>query len=382
MSRTKIRGHRVLAVLLTLSLVLLLDFGVRAAYRTFWKKKSPPVVTHRTAQAEYHHGLRPNMTVTDRIGGREYPFFSNSLAMRDREVRQVSLQKASPRILFIGDSFTEGVGLPWEQTFVGKVQTALTPAGVEVLNAGVNSYCPLLIRHRLRDLVERQGLELDRVVVLIDISDVLQELQYRETPDGSVEAIPYAPFEKQAAALDRANRVQDWLEQNVEDRFVLLGALSRNLRLWWRSNDSATLLWDRMGDWAWNWPDSKGPYRELIDRGLSSAAAQMGDLARHLKSRKIALTVVVYPWPQQLGSPFQPGEAERFWGEWARNQGVDFISLYPRFRELGPAAEVREKYYFRGDSHWNAVGHAEVAAALVGPFREQILPPKNPAAKD
>jgi lysophospholipase L1-like esterase len=137
-----------------------------------------------------------------------------------------------PRVLFVGDSFTEGVGLPWEKTFVGKVQTSLAPSGVEVLNAGVNSYCPLLIKHRLRELIEKQGLELDRVVVLIDISDVLQELQYRETLDGSVEAIPYAPFEREAKTLDRANRIQDWLEKNIEDRFVLLGALSRNLRLW------------------------------------------------------------------------------------------------------------------------------------------------------
>ena len=167
MSRSKLRGHRVLTAVLTLALVLLLDSGVRTAYRAFWKKKSPPVVTHRTAQAEYHHGLRPNMTVTDRIGGHEYAFFSNSLAMRDREVRDVPRQKVGPRVLFVGDSFTEGVGLPWEKTFVGKVQTALAPAGVEVLNAGVNSYCPLLIKHRLVDLVEKQGLELDRVVIYI-----------------------------------------------------------------------------------------------------------------------------------------------------------------------------------------------------------------------
>jgi hypothetical protein len=321
------------------------------------------------------------MTVTDRIGGHEYAFFSNSLAMRDREVREVSRHKTGPRVLFIGDSFTEGVGLPWEKTFVGKVQASLASSGVEVLNAGVNSYCPLLIKHRLRDLIEKQGLELDRVVVLIDISDVLQELQYRETPDGSVEAIPYAPFEREAKTLDRANRIQDWLEKNIEDRFVLLGALSRNLRLWGRARDESVSLWDRLGDWAWNWPGYEGPFRPLIDRGLASAASNLEEISAMLKARKIALTVVVYPWPQQLFSPALPSEAEVFWGGWAQRNGADFISLFPRFRELGGAEEVREKYYFAGDSHWNAQGHAEVAAALVGPFRGQILPPKNPAAK-
>jgi len=354
-----------LAVLVTMALILVLDYGFKQAFWAWVGRPAKPVVAHRSAHGEYHHGLRPNATLTDRIAGHEYPFFSNSLGMRDREVREVSRHKTDPRVLFIGDSFTEGVGLPWEKTFVGKVQASLAPFGVEVLNAGVNSYCPLLIKHRLRDLIEKQGLELDRVVVLIDISDVLQELQYRETPDGSVEAIPYAPLEREAKTLDRANRIQDWLEKNIEDRFVLLGALSRNLRLWWRARDETVSLWDQLGDWAWSWPGYEGPFRPLIDRGLASAAADMDAIAALLREKKIALTVVVYPWPQQLGAPFRPSEAEVFWGGWAQKNGADFVSLFPLFRELGSPEEVRKKYYFPGDSHWNAAGHAAVAEALI-----------------
>lgn len=38
------------------------------------------------------------------------------------------------RILFIGDSFTEGAGLPFEQTFVGMFSQGVPD--VDVLNAG------------------------------------------------------------------------------------------------------------------------------------------------------------------------------------------------------------------------------------------------------
>jgi len=370
-------AFQILAVLMTLAPTLVLDYGVKQAYWARVGRPAKPTVAHRSADVTYHHGLKPNAAVTDVAAGYQYPFFSNSLGMRDAAVREVSLRSPGPRILFIGDSFTEGIGLPWEETFAGRVQAALAPEGVEVLNAGVNSYCPVLIKRRLRDLVENAGLEVDRVVVLIDISDIVQELQYRETPAGSIEAIPYAPFAEQAAALQRANQLQDWLQKNIEENFVLLGAISRNLRLWWRARDATTSLWDQMGEWAWNWPDYEGPHRTLVDQGLRSAAANLEAIAVMLRARGIGLTVVVYPWPQQLKSPVQPNEAERFWGEWARQQGVDFISLYPRFRELGPATEVREKYYFPSDCHWNAAGHAEVAQVLLGPCRSQILPPKK-----
>lgn len=365
--------------LLVLAAILALDFGIKLAHSAWVAPPATPPTAHRVANSFYHHGLAPNAAVTENVAGLEYPFFSNSLGLRDARVRTISLRKSGPRILFIGDSFTEGIGLPWEEAFVGRVQASLAPEGVEVLNAGVNSYTPLLIKQRLIDLIVKQEVEVDRVVVLLDISDVLQELQYRETEDGSVRSIPYAPFEDRAAELDRANRLQDWMEKNLENRFILLGAVSRNLRLWFRSHDEACSLWDRRWDWAWRWPDYQGPFRPLIDRGLDLAAANMGVVSDMLKSRGIGLTVVVYPYPQQLGPSAQPNEAERFWGEWSSQHGADFVSLYPRFRELGSAPEVQGKYYFPKDSHWNAAGHAEVAQTLLGPFRSLILPPKSPS---
>jgi hypothetical protein len=42
--------------------------------------------------------------------------FTDSLGFKDASRRAVPDRR---RILFIGDSFTEGVGLPYEQTFVG-----------------------------------------------------------------------------------------------------------------------------------------------------------------------------------------------------------------------------------------------------------------------
>jgi len=52
-------------------------------------------------------------------------------------------------ILFIGDSFTEGISIGWHQTFVGIVSNTLEWQGIDVLNGAVVSYCPLLEKIRL-----------------------------------------------------------------------------------------------------------------------------------------------------------------------------------------------------------------------------------------
>jgi hypothetical protein len=44
----------------------------------------------------------------------------------------------------MGDSFTEGISIGWDQAFVGIISNTLERQGIEVLNGAVVSYCPLL----------------------------------------------------------------------------------------------------------------------------------------------------------------------------------------------------------------------------------------------
>jgi len=188
---------RLLAVLLGLGLALALDYGVRQIYL---KATYRPLVyhhPHRIPHPVYHHAIEPNQKSEDAIGRYAAPFFSNSVGMKDSRVREVPLKGERPRVLLMGDSFTEGIGTAWERTFAGILAEKLDRAGVELLNGGTVSYSPHLIRLRLEDLLSR-GLKIDRVVVLIDISDVLNELQYEDAGDGTVRYEEFAPFQQQA----------------------------------------------------------------------------------------------------------------------------------------------------------------------------------------
>jgi hypothetical protein len=131
---------------------------------------------HRIAHSEFHHGLAPNFSGYSTWGPIRYPFRTNSLGFRDATVREVPLRSETRRVLLIGDSFTEGVGLAFEDTFPGLLFEAgqhATPR-TEFLNAGVISYSPVIYYKKIKFLLDH-GLKIDEVVVLPDYGDVQDE---------------------------------------------------------------------------------------------------------------------------------------------------------------------------------------------------------------
>ena len=97
----------------------------------------------RTPHPYYHHDLLPNRSEKNIWGDKIFDVYTNSLGFKDNSIREVQLEPQKKRFLFIGDSYTEGVGMTWEESFVGILDNSLP--NIEILNAGVVSYCPNFI---------------------------------------------------------------------------------------------------------------------------------------------------------------------------------------------------------------------------------------------
>src|SRR5208337_1873112 len=67
-----------------------------------------------------HHAFKPNCTIVHPWGSAWYEFSTNSLGFRDERIRQVPLAEPQPRILMLGDSFTEGM-IAWGDSYVGRI---------------------------------------------------------------------------------------------------------------------------------------------------------------------------------------------------------------------------------------------------------------------
>ena len=174
-----------LLLILSSSFFLLIDYGLT---KILFNKTNEVVKSSSKKQNQYwrvkndiyHHDFLPNINVIENNGKfGKYNFITNSMGFKDKDTRKINLNKTKHRIVFIGDSFTEGLFLPYEKTFVGIIDQNLSLQNIEVLNAGVSSYSPVIYYKKVQHLIKSK-LEFDELIVFIDISDIEDEsLHYR-----------------------------------------------------------------------------------------------------------------------------------------------------------------------------------------------------------
>jgi len=130
---------------------------------------------HRIKSFYYHHDLRPMSSFYDQWGYERYKIYTNNLGFKDISNRTVEFK--SRNILFIGDSFTEGVGIKYEDTYVGLVEKYLKKNNkdIEVLNAGVQTYSTSIYLSKIYHLLERKKLPITDIVVMISGGDIFDD---------------------------------------------------------------------------------------------------------------------------------------------------------------------------------------------------------------
>ncbi len=353
------RHPKLTAFVLVVVFTLATDFGFTAAYLWLRDRRTPedgPEI--HVADPVYDHGLRPGARSDDeRWGTLVCTYRVNALGFRDRRVRDVPLAADHRRIVFIGDSFTEGMGYSWDQTFVGRVEAALAPSGVETLNAGVASYCPIIYDRKIRHFLDTVGLRFDSLVVLIDIGDVQDEVMYKFDERGNV--IPRRARREIEGRANRRYHDPVFGRLHLVERFLQGHALGLATLYEWAHG-----LVPRPGARAALWTVDDAVYREYGREGLETAARHMDELHAALRRHGVDLTVAVYPWPDQIRVHDVDSRQSRFWREWCAARGARFVDLFPRFAGGAPDAIVR-RYYIPGDIHWNADGHRLVADGLL-----------------
>lgn len=130
---------------------------------------------HRIKSFYYHHDLRPMASFYDHWGYEKYKIFTNNLGFKDKSNRKVRFKKRN--ILFIGDSFTEGVGLSYKDTYVGIIESKLKNKykDIEILNAGVQSYSTSIYLSKIYYLLEHKKLPITDIVIMVSTGDIFDD---------------------------------------------------------------------------------------------------------------------------------------------------------------------------------------------------------------
>jgi len=364
-------------LLTVLAIIAVLDFGFSSYCRDnceFWNDAYPST-DHRIRSEAYHHGLAPNLEINEAWGMRRYAYATNSLGFKDSAPRTVSLRSDKRRMLFLGDSFTEGKGFPFEQTFVGLIAREMERRGVEVLNGGVDSYAPAIYLRKTRHLIEETGLKLETVVVFLDVSDIYdQAVRYGYDDRGEliIEAPeePSPPVAAYRYLRDRSATVR--MVSLAFDHLVFFGRYAKRRVEIAITEDKAPWKVTPLDIWAhavtdlkfsaWTYDDRR--WHSFGERGRGRAKAEMDKLAELLKRHGTRMVLAVYPWPDQL---FHDPEAPRhrsYWRQWAEARAIPFVDLFPAFTE-GDPKQTLEDLFIHNDFHWNADGHRRITEVFM-----------------
>lgn len=349
-SRT--RHFKLAIVLLSVGLFLVLDLvaGILVDGDTQRSFRQP--------HPYYHHGLRPNQNRLTHWGGHRYRMITNSLGFRDKETRAISLASESPRVLLIGDSTIEGLGVAYDQTVAGQLARVWEPDGVEVLNAGVVSYSPHLYYLRTRYLIEQRQLDFDHLIVFIDISDIQDETFYQDFQPGS-DGFRQPGWWQQNSLLARAIARLTSPQPRTNNEF----RTDADVNVWMEATDAYQSGGDpEIGRWEWTIREPL--YEQWGRRGLQLAGQHMRKLVDLCRDHEIDLTVVIYPSPVQIFAGDQDSRQVRFWQQFCREQKVTLVNLWPLFFDGSGPAEIYQQLYLFSDMHWNATGSRLVAEQI------------------
>lgn len=346
---------------LFLVVLLIVDLAGAQAYELLAPLVTPPVEPVHMPSPHYHHDLRKRVNGWSQWGPFRYRFITNNLGFRDDRAREVPLRSEATRVLVLGDSFTEGVGVSFPESFPGILARELASEGIEVLNAAVVSYSPTIYYRKSRYLIEEMGLDVDVILVFLDISDILDEAWLAAN---GVARVEFGPPEPRPAAPARPLFEEI---KHVGQQYSLILKAAAQLRIFIQrrfgeGSRRARLSLDRK-ETAWDYDPEV--YREYGSRGLRRAAEQMDRLLDLANRHEIPMAIAVYPWPDHIHRRLRASRQISFWSSWAETRGTTFIDLFPLFVDDRNPESVIRAYYIPFDFHWNAAGHRRVAEALL-----------------
>jgi hypothetical protein len=333
------------------------------------QRLSPPNI----ADQYRHHKLLPSTRSEFKSRG-EYSYIQtvNNLGLRGHDI---PLDKSPDhyRILMLGDSFTMGKGVRDDQTFSVLLEEALNAKNItvdrkpiEVLNAGVDSYAPILSFFQLtRDL---RPLEPNLVVLNLDMSDLVQETAYRKLAvhgsKGEILGIP-GP-DRDSLSI----KVRGWIDRNLYVTRLILFYVQRSAA----EETEATvenvvtqanpeLLKHTLAD---DTVDRKEQWQNIFDSILK--------IKEYCDGKGIQFLLTTYPWGHQVNdkewvpgrSRFIPSNAVasdksiQTIQQFSIDNHVQFLNTFAAFRAYNGSPPL----YFSYDMHWTDAGHKIMAQEL------------------
>ena len=353
-------------------------------FNFYYKKLEKQYISdleNRVPNKDYKYTLKKKSSFKSNYIGHEYIVKTNNLGFRDYEIRD--LDKNNYYTIVIGDSFVEGVSLEYEDTLVAQLNEKIKNSNIknyEFLNAGVASYSPYIYQRKVISIIkENPWLKTDRVILLLDKSDVLDEIKYF-LPSQRPEYFPITKakynFVHDDDFFDDLRRKDFWrfiskqtttgsflkivgdiidLERrNLRDRYKLSRKLEKSF-FKISSKQVKSIRSINTSDFI-----AKYFYGNLWEtKGKKSVNLSIENiiiLKNYLDIRNIELLVVLFPWPFEIANKTPRENYTNYTIQELMRKGIKYISVYKYFLKGDIYSNISDNYIYN-DAHFNRQGY-------------------------
>lgn len=261
---------------------------------------------------------------------------------------------------FMGDSFTEGINLNYENTFAGIFEKEL---GSEVANMGVSSYSPKLHLAKLNFFLNK-GLSFDHVILFLDISDYYDEAYYQFDNN------------KLSITHNKKDLRRIWSKKNfpfTNYYFYVIKKIRKGstpeMKILIKNSK---VVFDESVKRKTSWLNKDIKKFKINDKTIfkihEDTKSYMDQIYQILKKRDIKFSLAIYPWPQNLINKNNNLYYRNEWKIFCKVRCNHFFDYFEDFNyhiDNEGYEEVYKKYYIWNDIHFNKKGNILIADKII-----------------
>ena len=369
------------SIILPLSFFQIFDF--------FYSKNTPEIQPFKLRDTISNRNL---LIISDNFGwydlgpyfegesryGRKYFFVKtdkNGFRINHKENKK-KLEKSifDDQIFFIGDSFTFGIGLNWEDTFVGILNKEFN---IKAINAGVSSYSPTVYNYKIRNLINKGLIKSNQKIVIgLDISDVFDEATRWTKYKGKPADIKTVQKFKKLSLKDKVNdeKISRNNEKIIQSNFYNTNNFKLTYQIYYgienfvknfiddiqvRNNDRSKFTHK-------NWSLIEDKFAPLgVESGLEKIRENLMEISQFVYDNNNDLYLLIYPWPAQLAykNSFN-------WEQYTNKLCIEIncagvINSFPIFKNYKEnRRNWQQEIYIKGDMHFNKKGNQILAEII------------------
>ncbi len=355
--------------LISFFLIILIDFFFGKYIINFIFVNNKPVIENSI----YHHDLRKNINKKQTYNKiYNYILCTNEYGFKS----DCGGKKYSKKIdyAFIGDSFTEGVGLNYGDTFVGLFSQS--KKNKSVANLGVESYSPKIYYKKLEYLLDN-GFQFNRVIVFLDLADIFDENLYFIQNNNIKEKGSIKSINTIYQNYDNLFKFKKILKEKFPLSFLFFSSLKKinfkdnsKEKIIQKSYIKDNYLINSRWTYANKFSKKDDPW---INNGIKESKIYLNKIFELSKKNNFKLSLAVYPWPAQILFDEDTGRKKfgNIWKNFCIEKCEYFINYLDKFHDLKTKigkTEVVEKYYLKDDVHFNKKGNL-----LISNFLKEIF---------